>query len=105
MTYLNTMRTHVQQLYSWILFRILASTSLELIAFSHKQKSCTFLPSSTITNVSYYSLSDYFNCILGPTPSTSSPNPTSGPNPGGPAETKTLTISQTWSQEPNGYQR
>jgi len=34
-----------------------------------------------------------------------SPNPTSGPNPGGPAETKTLTISQTWSQEQNGYER
>merc|ERR1711862_153422 len=34
-----------------------------------------------------------------------SPNPTSGPNPGGLAETKTLTIPQTWSQEQNGYER
>ena len=40
----------------------------------------------------------FFDNILGS-------NPTSGPNPGGPAETKTLTISQTWSQEPNGYER
>ena len=30
---------------------------------------------------------------------------TSGPNPGGPAEERTLTISQVWAQEPNGLER
>ena len=57
---------------------------------------CTFIKISFLLQT--------FNCysILGASPS---PNPTSGPNPGGPAETKTLTISQTWSQEQNGYER
>ena len=30
---------------------------------------------------------------------------TGGANPGGPAETRTLSLSYSWPQEPSGYQR
>merc|ERR1711971_684309 len=40
-----------------------------------------------------------------PSSVTTSSGVTSGPNPGGPAEERTLTISQVWAQEPNGLER
>jgi len=42
---------------------------------------------------------------LGSITTSSSSGVTSGPNPGGPAEERTLTISQVWAQEPNGLER
>ena len=45
-------------------------------------------------------------CSDGSSPSPpSSTNPSAGPNSGNSAETKTLSIRQSWTQEPNGYER